>query len=153
MKKTMWFWLLLVALIAVIVWIGATMTNSVVLPGKTEIVVETADGIPAETTVGQSAPLIIDYSDSSGFQPQTITIRKGQTVTWKNNSDAPVWPASAMHPTHSVYPTTGGCIGSTFDACKNLSNGESWSFQFDEIGSWKYHNHLRGGDYGIVIVQ
>ncbi|MEK9182927.1 MAG: hypothetical protein AAB849_00245 [Patescibacteria group bacterium] len=72
---------------------------------------------------------------------------------FKNQSARSMWPASGFHPTHTVYPTTGGCLGSTFDACKGVLPGESWSFQFDIAGSWKYHNHLNPADFGMIVVE
>lgn len=95
---------------------------------------------------------VITYSDN-GYEPKTITIKAGETVTFKNQSSLAMWPASAMHPTHRVYPTTGGCIGSTFDACRGVPPGESWAFTFDIRGSWKYHNHLNPGNTGTVVVE
>ena len=64
-----------------------------------------------------------------------------------------MWPASAFHPTHKAYPTTGGCLGSTFDACKGVLPGESWSFKFDIAGSWKYHDHLKPIVFGTIVVE
>ncbi|MEK6907304.1 MAG: plastocyanin/azurin family copper-binding protein [Nanoarchaeota archaeon] len=90
---------------------------------------------------------------SEGFNPNPVTIAVGDTVTWVNKDTIEHWPASAMHPTHTVYPESGGCIGSKFDACKGLKLGESWSFTFNEKGTWNYHDHLVLGLYGKVIVQ
>ena len=64
-----------------------------------------------------------------------------------------MWPASAMHPSHKEYPTTGGCLGSAFDACKGVKPGESWPFKFDIAGNWKYHDHLNPKNFGAIIVQ
>jgi len=91
--------------------------------------------------------------DNSGFSPSTLTISAGESVRFVNNSDRAVWPASAVHPTHTAYPTTGGCIGSAFDACRGIVTGEDWSFVFDEVGSWKYHNHLSPRTTGTIIVE
>src|SRR3989304_4060025 len=41
---------------------------------------------------------------SSGFNPGTLTISVGETVTFVNKGDAKHWPASDIHPTHTVYP-------------------------------------------------
>lgn len=95
---------------------------------------------------------IITYTDN-GYAPAALTIKKGETVIFKNQSSREMWTASAMHPTHRVYPTTGGCLGSTFDACKGVQAGDSWSFKFDVSGNWKYHDHLTPGDRGEIIVQ
>ena len=64
-----------------------------------------------------------------------------------------MWTASAVHPTHRAYPTTGGCLGSTFDACKGVQPGASWSFRFDIAGTWKYHNHLNPNNTGAIVVE
>ncbi|HLC64512.1 MAG TPA: plastocyanin/azurin family copper-binding protein [Candidatus Nanoarchaeia archaeon] len=91
---------------------------------------------------------------SSGFSPNSITINSGDTVTWINKDSAPHWPASAMHPTHLLYPETGGCIGSKFDACGEIPPGGSWSFTFSQKGEWKYHDHINPGSmFGTVIVN
>lgn len=102
---------------------------------------------PAEETVN-----VVTYSDV-GYTPKTITIKAGESIMFKNQSPKSMWPASAKHPTHRDYPTTGGCIGSTFDACRGVPPGESWAFTFDIRGSWKYHNHLNPGNTGTVVVE
>lgn len=90
---------------------------------------------------------------SSGFSPKTITISQGDSVTFTNTVSGKSWPASAVHPTHTVYPETGGCIGSKFDACQGLEMGESYTFTFDEVGTWNYHDHLSPSDTGKIIVE
>ena len=90
---------------------------------------------------------------ASDFNPSTLTINAGETVTWINKGSSQAWPASAVHPTHKSYPETGGCIGSKFDACKRLKQGEAYSFTFNQKGAWKYHDHLNSGSIGTIIVQ
>ena len=90
---------------------------------------------------------------ASGFNPSTLTISAGETVTWINRGSSQAWPASAVHPTHKDYPETGGCIGSKFDACKRLKPGEAYSFTFNQKGDWSYHDHLNSGSIGTIIVQ
>ena len=95
---------------------------------------------------------IITYTDT-GYSPSTLEIKAGETVTFKNESSQSMWPASAMHPNHRDYPTTGGCLGSTFDACQGVQPGENWSFKFDIAGNWKYHDHLIPKNFGAVTVK
>ena len=95
---------------------------------------------------------VVTYTDE-GFLPKEINVKAGETVVFKNKSTKSMWPASAMHPTHAVYPTTGGCLGSTFDACKGVLPGESWSFKFDIPGNWKYHDHLTPKFFGAIDVK
>ncbi len=95
---------------------------------------------------------------ASGYEPSSLTVKKGSTVTWTNTTGTPNWPATAMHPTHERYP--GSSItkcGSTlqaeiFDACKNLANRESYSFEFNEAGEWAYHDHVGVKMFGKIIV-
>src|SRR3989338_4655211 len=88
-----------------------------------------------------------------GFNPSTLTIKSGETVTWVNKLSSQSWPASAVHPSHNVYPESGGCIGSKFDACRGLKQDETYSFTFNQKGAWKYHDHLSAGSTGTIIVE
>ena len=82
---------------------------------------------------------------SSGFSPQTLEISQGDTVTWTNQNSASSWPASAIHPTHTLYPG--------FDSKRGLKNGESYSFTFDKVGTWGYHDHLSPSTKGTIVVE
>ena len=65
---------------------------------------ETKSAKNAEVTVEVSPVVpatVITYTDT-GFVPSSVTIKKGQSVRWMNNSGSGVWPASAVHPTHSI---------------------------------------------------
>ena len=81
---------------------------------------------------------------SDGFSPEAITIKKGETVTWVNEDKDFHWPASNLHPTHLIYPE--------FDPREPVAPGETWSFQFDRIGKWRLHDHLRPRYTGTVEV-
>ena len=113
---------------------------------------------PEENSQG-TAGNVIEIT-SSGFTPSELTISRGETVTWVNKDTEEHWPASAIHPTHQAYPGSGieKCGTSEqnmiFDACHNLTPGESFSFTFNEVGTWNYHEHLDiSFGFGKVIVQ
>ena len=95
---------------------------------------------------------VITYTDA-GYSPSALEIKAGETVTFKNESQQSMWPASAMHPAHKEYPTTGGCLGSAFDACMGVQPGDDWSFKFDIAGNWKYHDHLSPKNFGAITVK
>lgn len=101
-------------------------------------------------TVPQTAPAVssktwtVEYKNKK-FVPSEIKIKKGDTVTWTNGGSSPIWPASAIHPTHQVYPG--------FDVLKGLNTGESYSFTFGKVGSWRYHDHLNPSVTGVVEVS
>lgn len=112
---------------------------------------------PAETTPPPTGAEKTVQITADGFNPATIEINAGDTVTWVNMDSVPHRPASAQHPTHLLYPESGGCIGSRFDSCKDLAQGESWPFQFNQAGEWRYHDHLNccgpGSKFGAVVVK
>ena len=70
-----------------------------------------------------------------------------------------MWTASAIHPTHKAYPSSDiekcgtQSQANIFDACKGYGQGESWGFRFDEVGTWKYHNHLQPNHTGTIVVE
>ena len=90
-----------------------------------------------------------------GYVPSELTIKKGEAVRWVNDSNYEMWPASAVHPTHSLYPgkSPTDCLGSSFDACARIPGGGSWEFTFNDVGSWKFHDHVRPSKTGVVDVR
>lgn len=105
-----------------------------------------------QASIDSKNTVVISY-ETEGFSPNAITIKKGDAVLFKNESSDDIWPASGPHPAHTTYPTKGGCIGSTFDACAKIPPGGSWTFTFDIVGTWSYHDHLNSGRTGMIIVQ
>ena len=93
----------------------------------------------------------------SGFSPNVLTIKVGETVTFVNKDSRQHWPASNVHPTHTAYPGSDiekcGAGANIFDACNGLAQGETFSFTFDQRGSWEYHDHLNPRLIGTVEVQ
>lgn len=157
MKKNYWIIILVIILLALTgyFWYSKNYKNSdtIVIPtpsmgSETPVLGSNTE----EMAIGSPSDNVITYTDS-GFSPGTITIKIGESVKFVNNSSQSVWPASAVHPTHRIYPTIGGCIGSTFDACRGLQPEESWSFTFEIKGTWKYHNHLNATQFGTVVVE
>jgi len=112
----------------------------------------------ATPTEAETTEVIVKITDN-GFEPKEIEIVRGTRVTWINESNRPSWPASDIHPTHRLYPGSGIEKCGTpeedkiFDSCKGLAPGESWSFIFQEIGEWSYHDHLNPSFVGKIIVK
>lgn len=94
---------------------------------------------------------------ANGFSPATVTIKEGGTVTFVNQGGGPMWVASDPHPTHEGYDGTTrsqhcavGYSGPTpFDQC---TTGDSYSFTFNSVGTWGYHNHMQHSDIGTITV-
>lgn len=111
---------------------------------------------PASTSSAEEYKIEIK---SGAFSPKELTIKKGEKVTWVNNSDKEIWPASANHPDHKVYDDSSKSEhcpdpkGVAFDSCVGIKPGSSWSFTFDKVGSWAYHDHLSSKVIGTIIVK
>ena len=95
----------------------------------------------------------------SGFEPQTLTVPNGTTVTFTNETSRNVWPASGVHPTHTLYPGSGiqKCqtaeAAQIFDACRGLAPGESYLFTFTVSGNHPYHDHLFPAVTGAIVIE
>ncbi|MEK7517798.1 MAG: hypothetical protein AAB583_04570 [Patescibacteria group bacterium] len=81
----------------------------------------------------------------AGFSPNELTINKDDTVIFTTNRDQSFWPASNLHPTHGIYPQ--------FDPKQPVEPGKEWSFVFDKVGTWKYHDHLAPLYRGTINVE
>ena len=132
--------------------VSETPTLETPAPNNTETPEMIVTPTPSTDDSSSVSQNIVTYNDT-GYSPSTLNVKVGTTVTFINKSSLSMWPASAMHPTHAVYPTTGGCLGSTFDACKAVLLDESWSFKFDQAGNWKYHDHLKPSVFGTIVVK
>lgn len=98
-------------------------------------------------TAEEAAPtpserMSITYTDN-GFEPAAITVKKGTTITVKNESSKQVQFSSAEHPAHR---------DNTEMNLKTLSPGESGSYTANETGTWGYHDHLDESMTGTVTV-
>lgn len=144
---------IVIAVVLVLVLGGAWMAlNSKQVPASSS----QNTNLPQQEVMGSE--VVITYTDQ-GFSPASVTVKKGDAVVWKNESAKDMWPASALHPTHAVYPGSGIQKCNTaeqpniFDACMPITPGNSWSFRFLEQGSWKFHDHLFPTRFGTINVE
>jgi len=124
--------------------------------------IQSADSIPSEDSNLADNAQIRDNTiliTSTGFDPETLSVGVGSAVTFVNKDTSSHWPASVVHPTHTAYPGSGISKCGTpeesniFDACRELGQEETFIFIFNEEGSWNYHDHLRPGRTGKIIVE
>ena len=114
--------------------------------------------IPSSINPAEISGKVVQITEE-GFSPDFVEINNGESVTFINKMSSKSWPASNAHPTHKDYPGSDikKCFGDgkeeVFDACKGLSEGESYTFIFDESGEWKYHDHLSSRKMGVVLVK
>jgi plastocyanin len=102
-----------------------------------------AFAIYRKTTAVEEKEYTIEIQ-KDGFNPNEITIAKGDRIVFINNSDGYTQPASDPHPTHEYL--------AGFDTGRPLAVGEQWSFKFEEVGVWRYHDHLNVSLFGDVTV-
>jgi plastocyanin len=92
---------------------------------------------------GVVARVVVMYTDG-GFGPEITTVKRGNVVTFVNESSRSMWVASAMHPTHQLLPG--------FDQLKSVGTSGTYEYTFTKVGTWKYHNHMNPTDTGTVVV-
>src|SRR5688572_759296 len=94
----------------------------------------------------QAAPSATVEISAEGFQPQTIRIKKGETVTWVNKD------AAAHHVV--ADPFTGTESSHTLNSDSPLAQDESYTSTFEEVGTFSYHDQLDPAAFrGTVIVE
>jgi plastocyanin len=108
-------------------------------PAKTPVV------LPAISLANlTSSDLTVTFTDK-GFSPASLTVKKGQTVTFVNNSSDKMWVAANPFPTSKDYPA--------FNEKSGVPSGSSWSFTFDKTGTWFYHNHYHPAQGAKIVVN
>jgi plastocyanin len=80
-----------------------------------------------------------------GFVPDEISLKKGDSITFKNTTGNLYWPASNLHPSHLLYPE--------FDPQQPISPTDTWTFTFLTPGEWKFHDHLSPYFTGTITVK
>ena len=76
--------------------------------------------------------------DNFTFNPPTLTVKAGTTVTWTNKDDIP----------HGIASSNGA-----FTKSKALDTDDSFSFTFTTPGSYKYFCYLHPHMVGTIVVQ
>jgi len=160
MNSTTWA----VIIVAIIVIIGGAWWYASTQPGtNTNVNIEqpqgtneTGSNVPGGS-VEVGAPVTITVTrTASGFSPETVTIKKGDTVTWTDDAAGSMWVATNQHPSHTLYSGTSReehCPAGSALAFDQCATGTTYSFKFDKAGSWQYHNHSASSELGTVIVQ
>jgi plastocyanin len=85
----------------------------------------------------------ITYTNS-GFEPRSLTVKKGTIITVKNESSSDVQFSSGEHPSHRANPEMN---------LEVLSSGESGSYTTTKVGTWDFHDHLNENRTGTITVM
>ena len=81
---------------------------------------------------------------STGFNPETVTIKTGTRVFWLNKSGTDGSVNSDNHPTNLLFP---------FLNLGEFDNRSSVSVVFEKAGKYTYHNEVNPDQRGTVIVE
>jgi len=76
--------------------------------------------------------------DNFTFNPATLTVKAGTTVTWTNRDDIPHGIASS---------------GNAFTRSKALDTNDSYSFTFTAPGTYQYFCYIHPHMVGTIVVQ
>jgi len=86
---------------------------------------------PPTTTSSDNTVTISGFA----FNPSSLTIKKGDTVTWINEDSVE----------HTV-------TGANFQS-NPIGNGQTYTHTFDQIGTFNYHCSIHPSMQGEIIVQ
>lgn len=111
-------------------------------PTPTPTIAEnTGTPTPTATPTPKPRSYVVQLTEQ-GPAPKSLTIRTGDTVTFRNVADIAYWPASDA------------CSG--FDALRGLQIDESYTLTFAQARTCTYSNHLDPANrsaWGTIIVQ
>lgn len=131
--------------------IAASSTDSVASSTATSTVQGTAT--TTATSTAPAAPKhVVTYTDA-GFDPKTITIAQGETVTFENLSayGMQVFVDAITRGATTTIPKD--CDTGVFVECAAASENGSWSYTFDTAGTYNYHNNIDPTRTGTVRVK
>lgn len=90
---------------------------------------------------------VIAYRDDQ-FSPACITVTRGTTITWRNESNRTVEVGANDHPSHS-----GNKELSDDKFVMNVPAGGEATSTVTSPGEHPYHDHISPGAEGMVIVE
>lgn len=134
MKKVLPIVIGLVVIGAVVAAVIAKQHNSST-PSTTTTPTSSSAGSAASSTqpVSTNSVSIKDLM----FSPESITVKKGTTVTWTNQDNT----------SHTITADSG-----TGPDSGTLANGKSYSFTYDTAGTFAYHCNFHSDMHGTVVV-
>lgn len=95
--------------------------------------------ITSSSSFVNRAPAIVLISPT-GFVPQTIEIRQGQGVVWTNQDKI----------THNVSSDDPEPL---FNSKQDIKPGTTFSYIFDKVGIYSYHDNTNSKFFGIIRVK
>ncbi len=115
-------------------------TPAATTPPVTTIPVTTTTATPTTTS---PPPAVAVTIQGFAFNPASVTVPKGTTVTWTNQDSAP----------HTIVndATSTIVLGKLFSS-NSLGMGQTFSFTFNDAGTYAYHCGIHPSMKGTVTV-
>lgn len=117
-----------------------TPKKTAIAPVKPKTVSKTTVSTPP--AILKDGSYLVTYSQT-GFFPQRIDIKRGQSVHFLNSSD------KAMN---IVATEQGSLIYGELNQGKSVGRGGTYDFTFLKTGAWTYMNRNVPADSGVIIV-
>lgn len=117
-------------------WLASSMPSSSEVP-------KPSSGNEKSTLPDTVAAATINYTDS-GFSPESLTVKKDDTIKIVNQSSVSLEFSSDDHPTHKADPELNMAM---------IQPGKDGMLKVTKTGTWGYHNHLKPGDEGHLTVE
>ena len=108
---------------------------------------------PAPAALSSADVAVVSMTDSLKFEPASITVAKGTSVTWTNTSQTAHTvtddPAKASNKADAALPA-----GAQPWDSGNLNPGQTFSHTFDVPGTYQYFciPHAMAGMTGTIVV-
>jgi plastocyanin len=128
--------LILMAALSVLLTVGVLAASCSGGTTATTATTPTTTGTAA-TTAGGGAGGAQVVMKNTAFDPATVTIKAGDSVTWTNQDPM----------NHTVIADNGEFKSS------DLGQGATFTFKFDKAGTYPYHCSIHPSMTGTVVVQ
>lgn len=113
---------------------------------------EFTDETQAKLEMSSGFQHLVSYTNG-GFEPAELTVKRGETVRFTNNSSSDLWIA-ADGTSVQIYPRSkSNCSSSDLDSCNPFSPQDFWEFTFDLAGEWHVINNLDKTKGARIVVR
>lgn len=79
-----------------------------------------------------------------GFEPSTLTVKKGTKITWTNSDNTLHQVAANPYPTGKNLPGLKSEI---------LNDAQQYTYVANKAGSFGYHDQLKPTVNGVIVIQ
>lgn len=143
-KATIWVIILLISVAAGGAWVYfATKPSETTNNANTDTTKNSEENSPPASNGTDQETAATITATNDGFTPNSVTIKKEQSIKVVNNSSSPIEFSSADHPTHLQDPELN---------MSELQPGESGTITVTNVGTHGYHDHQNPNHTGKIIV-